>query len=359
MDVTCTLSPAWAHMRRILFRPVNAGAWFSFGFMFFLQSCSEGGGGSGGNFNNLGKLFNNGGSRRYGSGYGTNSSLAHAFDLAPDGAFGHDASLVIGIIIAVCVLAIPLVLLAMWLGARGQMMSIRAVATGSPAVSDHWHQTKEPASSLFKFHLVMGAVALALFGPLVAIAAYVIVNERDSNGYDPFAHLGLILGFGAIALVLLIPFTIVGSLARNFVAPIMLKKGILFREAWREFMTLARGNWGKIIVFWFIRFGFSIAAAMLSMLVTVFTCCLGALPVVNQTLMAPFHVFERSYTLYILRSIGAEYNLIEMPDEDAGYGGGGYGGGGGYPGYGPQAHGPHGGPMPPAGGFGSPYPPYS
>ena len=63
MDVTGTISPAWNHMRRVLFRPVNMGAWFSFGLMFFPQPWVEGGGGAGGNYSNIGKLLNQGGGR--------------------------------------------------------------------------------------------------------------------------------------------------------------------------------------------------------------------------------------------------------------------------------------------------------
>lgn len=45
MRVSETISPAWDTMDRLLFRPFNIGTWFSFGLLFGLQSCAEGGGG--------------------------------------------------------------------------------------------------------------------------------------------------------------------------------------------------------------------------------------------------------------------------------------------------------------------------
>ena len=264
-----------------------------------------------------------------------------------------DTPIIVGIAIGAFVLLVPFVLLALWLGAKGQMMSIRAVATGSPAVSEHWNQTKAAASSFFKFHVVLGLVSGVLVLPIALGLLYFIFEGAKQN--DPFASLAVILALVAVLFVICFPLAIVSSIARNFVAPIMLKKELPFREAWRDFMTVAKGNWGKIIVFWFIRFGFSICAGIASMIVTVFTCCLGALPIVNQTLMAPWHAFERAHTLFILRSIGADYNLISMPDEEVG--GGGYGGG--YAAYGTPSPGPYGGPVPPAGGYGGYNPPYS
>lgn len=37
------------------------------------------------------------------------------------------------------------------------------------------------------------------------------------------------------------------------------------------------------------------------------TRCLGGLPVVHQTLLAPLYFFDRSFTLHVLASIGGEY----------------------------------------------------
>lgn len=342
----------------MLFRPVNVGTWFSFGLIFFLQSCMEGGGSGGGNFSNLGDLFKqNGGHRRYGQ--ESLSSIAHAFDLTSmhGDYFNGGVLLVVGAI--ALVVGVPLALLAMWLGARGRMMAIRAVATGRAPVSEHWEATRASAWSFMKFQLVLGLIAGVFVIPVAVGILYFTVFSADFEA-DPLANLGIVIGLVGILLLLSIPAAIVSSLARNFVAPIMLKKEISFAPAWREFMGLARGNWGKIVVFWFLRLGFSVAAAVVAMLVTVFTCCIGALPVVNQTLMAPYYAFERAHTLFILQSIGAEYNLIEaFPDDGPGGYGGGPGGYGGYGQPGASPYGPYGGPVPPAGGFGAQNPPYS
>ncbi len=77
MRVTESLSPAWEHMKRVLFRPFNLGTWFSFGFIFFLQSCAEGGGSS---FN-----FPGGGATYFNQAVVTDSTGAATLALNPPG----------------------------------------------------------------------------------------------------------------------------------------------------------------------------------------------------------------------------------------------------------------------------------
>ena len=77
MRVTESMGPAWETMKRMLFRPFNIGTWFSFGFIFFLQSCIEGGGG--GSNLRLPNMGGNGGRGGGGSSGDTGNNLAGVF----------------------------------------------------------------------------------------------------------------------------------------------------------------------------------------------------------------------------------------------------------------------------------------
>ena len=120
-------------------------------------------------------------------------------------------------------------------------------------------------------------------------------------------------------------------------------------------------------MFWLIGGCFSLVAALAGVLGALLTCCLGFLPVIHQTIMAPYYVFERAWTLEILASMSPDLDLRALPPDPYGPGGGSYGGGPYYgPGGGPPPNGfgggygggGYGGPpggAPPAGGFGGGY----
>lgn len=385
MRVTETIGPAWETMKRILFRPFNLGTWFSFGFVFALQSCAEGGGGNSFRIPNLGGSGgsgHDGSGTGYGSGAGssTDNAIANLLptDLLSRADFGNiGGPEIAAIAIIACVIAVPLFLLLFWLGSRGQMMAIRAVATGTADVGEAWRATQTSGGRMLKFHLAVAGIALLVFLPLLgAGAALALPVIRGKERFD--ALLPLIVVLALVALVAVIPLAIVKSLGRNFVAPIMLKHEIGAREAWKRFWSLGRGHVGSLVVFWLIGAGFGLVAGLAGIVGALVTCCLGFLPVIHQTIMAPYYVFERAWTLEILASMSPDLDLRALPPDPYGPGGGphggapygygpggpppngfggGYGGGyGGPPGGGPSAGGfggGYGGP-PPAGGYGGP-----
>ena len=384
MRVTESMGPAWETMKRILFRPFNAGTWFSFGFVFFLQSCMEGGGG---NALNLPSRSSGGSSHRSHNGdtgddlagiaHDVMASLHLPFGLPSRQSLsgsGIDASTIVIILAIACLVAIPMVILMLWLGTRGQMMAIRSVAIGQANVSEQWNATRDAGGKLFKFHLAMIGIGLAMFVPLGGAGALVAVPAiRDGAQIESL--LPLLIGLGVIALLLLLPLLLVNAMARNFVAPIMLKHGLGAREGWKRFWTVGRDHIGGIVVFYLLRLVVSIGAGIVGIVAGFFTCCLGFLPVLHQTVMAPYYVFERAWTLEVLASMSPDFDVRSGgggPPPPMPYGGGG-GGGGGYnpyapqpganpyapPGYGGGGGGGYGGGGgggfgPPPGGFGAP-----
>jgi hypothetical protein len=156
MRVTESMGPAWETMKRLLLRPFNLGTWFSLGLIFFLQSCIEGGG-SGCNIPNPGGRGGGGshGGSRGGSSSDDLAGLAHDLFRSHGPFPWSDVSLpetgvLIGIAVAAIAITIPMIILAYWLGTRGQMMAIRSVAEGRADVGVSWSETREPAGRLFR-----------------------------------------------------------------------------------------------------------------------------------------------------------------------------------------------------------------
>lgn len=334
MRVTDSIGPAWERTKAVLFRPFNLGTWFSFGFVFFLQSCMEGGGG------NLNIPNGSGGNSGSGSGGGeTDNAISHAL-----GALGPprmpwadlEPGLVVGIVVAAAVIAIPLILLAYWLGTRGQMMAIQCAAVGRADVGALWSGTRSQANKLLKFHLALAGISLVVFLPVLVVGA-LLIAPRLSAGEGFESVLGVIVGLAVLVLILVIPFAIVGGMTRNFVAPIMLKYDIGAREAWKRFWAVGRDHVGGIIGFFLLRFVFAIGAGIVGTIAGLLTCCIGLLPVMHQTLMAPYYLFERTWTLEVLASMHPDFDLRNAEAAAPAYPPYGPAGYGPPPGYGPVA----------------------
>jgi len=364
------MGPAWETMKRILFRPFNAGTWFSFGFIFFLQSCMEGGGGGG---NGL-RLPGNSGGGSHGNDGDTGNNLlgvmhdmTNALGLSRGSGDLPETGVIVIILAIACVIAIPLVIVMMWLGTRGQMMAIRSVAGGQAGIGEQWNATRDAGSMLFKWNMAMTGISLVLFAPLVVIGGLSILPVmRDGARIE--SVLPVMLGIGAVALLFMLPFFVMGAMARNFVAPIMLKHGVGARDGWKRFWAVGRNHIGSIVFFYVMRVLVSIGAGIVGVVASLLTCCLGFLPVLHQTLMAPYYVFERAWVLEVLASMSPDFDLRTtgpVPPTPYGGGGGGYPPnpyGGPAPGdnpYAPPGYGsgnnPYGaGGQPPPGGFGAP-----
>jgi len=356
------MGPAWETMKRILFRPFNIGTWFSFGFIFFLQSCIEGGGGG----NNLRMPNLGGGSSGHGgggSGGDTGNNLAGLLHdlLGSRGPELPETGVLVIIGAIACVVAIPLIILTLWLGTRGQMMAIRSVSTGQSGIGDQWNATRDAGGKLFKFHLAMSGIGMVFFLPLVGGGVLLAMPViRDGAAIESI--LPVLIGLGVIAVLLMIPLLLVNAMARNFVAPIMLKHGVGARDGWKLFWAVGRNHVGGIFVFFVMRVLVGIAAGIVGIVAGFLTCCLGFLPVLHQTVMAPYYVFERAWTLEVLASMSPDFDVRgggePAPPMPYNYGGGGgFNPAAGQPGdnpYAPPGYGGGGGYGPPPGGFGSP-----
>ncbi len=314
MDAFGAFGPAWERMRRMLFVRSSVGVWFSFGLAFFLQDCVEGG---------------NGYSNNYGGGDFARVAESPALaDLRP----GEIWALGAGALLLAALVGV----LMCWLGARGQALALRSVMAGRIDLGAHWAETRAAGMRLFRWHLGFGVALVALVVGAFLGVWWVLSPTQDAPDMRAALLLGLLFGIGIVAL----PLLALRSVMRNFVFPLVVAKGLTLRDAWRMFWAAARGHLGGLALFFLARLLIGLAGGMMALISTLLTCCIGALPILHQTVMAPFYVFERSHALYTLASLGPELSLLESPPDDFG-------------GYAGAYHGDPGAP-PPAGGFGAP-----
>jgi hypothetical protein len=319
MDAFGAFGPAWERMRRMLFVRSSAGVWFSFGLAFFLQDCVEGGNSY--NFN------------------GDPGSVQRMFsEHGPLGKYEAGELLLFGGI--ALLVSIPILVLALWLGARGQAVALRSVMSGYMNLGAQWTDTREAGGRIFGWHLRFALLSSLILLPLVGAFVALGLSVNDAPDTRAAVILGALFCIG----IVLLPLMAYRCLVRNFVFPLMVGKNLSSRDAWQLFRGAARGKVGGVLLFFVARFLIGMAGGMVALVSTLITCCIGALPILHQTVMAPFYVFERSHALYTLASLGPELSLLETPPDEFG----GFGASMPGPYYGNQ------GAPPPAGGFGGP-----
>jgi hypothetical protein len=311
-------------MVQMLFRPFNLSKWFTLGFCAFLAELGEGSGG--GNFR-----FPTGGGgggggpprpapgpfpgpgRIPGPGRPGTGSPGGAGDESFDAVLQQVKDFLVsyGWIVALAALVmIALVVVLMWVRARGKFMFLEGVAYNRAAVVEPWKRLRPLANAFFRVDLVVAILGLLSLGLVLAGAFLVALPDIRAETFGGGA-LAAIIGGGLLLLVVSIGFGLVQAIAEDFLVPLMYLRGTGVGPAWREFRTaIVPGNAGSLVVFYLMRIVLGIAGAMVMTLGTCLTCCIGGLPYVSSVLFLPVFVFNRSFSLYYLRQFGGQYNLL-------------------------------------------------
>jgi len=291
MQVIGAIAPAFERTKRAMFQPFDIGRWLAFGFVFFVASLIDPIGGYSGRMN----------FPRRPSGGVTLPEI----ELPPEIADHWNTILIAGGL-ALVVATVAGIALA-WVGARGLMMTYRSVASGFVAIGESWRETAKPANALFGMSIAVSAIGAVFALPLLALGIFqardlYVAGERDAavmlRAIFPF-----LLGLGAIGFA----GAIVGFVIRQFIAPFLLFFPVSVREAWSRFFAVLRSNPLGVLGFLAARIVIAFVVALISSIVSTCTCCIGGLPILHQTVLAPVLFFDRAFTLHVLASIAPEY----------------------------------------------------
>jgi len=295
MNVADSLAQAWTHMKRMLF-PFDLNKWLFLGVIIFLDTLFEGCGGGGG-----------GGDGD--SSDGAPVEVADRVNQAKDWVM-QNLDILVPVAIVLFVVIVGLVILFAWLQSHGTMMFVRAVARNDASIGVNWGETRRPAFSLFLFRLALTAVGFLALVLLFVVATAGILEEAALGTQEPWPYIAILLPIIILGLCMALPYWLVETLLRNFVAPLMYRSNLTCLDAWRDLGNILQGNVLMVIVFLIIRFAYFIPFVIAAVISGLCTCCIGWLPVVHHTLFAPFYVFDRAYSLYVIESLGEEYRII-------------------------------------------------
>lgn len=314
IDCFGSLEKAIAHTRHMLFQPFDLGKWFALGLIIFLSMLGSGGGGGFPNFN-----FPGGGGGGTPPGFSIRETIGDAQQFVAD-----NLGLVVGAGLGIAVLAAGLTALVLWLGSRGRLMLVRAVALNDASIGENWTEAGKLSASLFWFSAAFSAISWAvMIGVAVLTVALVMVAlDRGAETFVEFWPYVVwpVLVF-LVYLLVLIP---VGLLLNDFVVPVMYRFNLPCLSAWRIVLGMTRGNFWTLTLFYIIRLVIGIVKGIVVMLAACITCCVGALPIVSQTLTAPVHIFDRAFSMFALESMGPDFEMIfpvsaeSDPFDDAG-----------------------------------------
>jgi hypothetical protein len=270
--------------RRQLF-PLRPSRWLTLGFVAFLDQCGRGTGFGGGGVP---------GAPAAEGGVDPRPLLRWAVANPVPAALVGAAALAA---------AVALIALILWVNSRGSFVYADLVATGRAEVARPWGAHRAAARSYFvlRFALVgltiVGLAAMAVALGVVALALATLSRARP--GY-------LLIGFGLLFLMLLfaIVMSLLSVLLRDFVVPLQLQTGLPSVAAARLLRSLIVAEPGAFALYVLLKVAFTLGVAAAMIVVCCFTCALGLLPVLGQTILQPAYYFERAWSLFLLRQMG-------------------------------------------------------
>jgi hypothetical protein len=318
INFTRAFDTAWERMVVILFQPFDLGKWFVIGFSAFLAGLLQGGNGfNGSSFNNNFSNFNKSGGNNFFqynlngnsnlSFNQLNSSLHHAIS-------GMQIGLIVVIAAAVVFFVLILALVMYWLGARGQFLLLDNIVRNRGEIAWPWQNYSRQANSLFGFYLLLLAISLVVFLPMVVIGVVMCIPLFREHRWPDGGEIG---GFVILGLVYLFFASIFGFLIfvfREFGVPLMFRNGLLARPAFMETLGLIRQHPGSIVVFVLLRIALALAVAVVSVMACC-VCCIGVIPYIGTVAILPALIYVRCFTLDCLAQFGPQYDVwtVDVP----------------------------------------------
>ncbi|MHC4525347.1 MAG: DUF7544 domain-containing protein [Planctomycetota bacterium] len=198
-----------------------------------------------------------------------------------------------------------------------QRIKLHCVAENKGEVVKPWKQYAQQANSLFLFKVILsllGTVASLVFiVPLV----FIIISFAKTD-FKIFAAAGVVpaifiaLGF----IVLVIALTVVNTLTKDFVVPIMRLGSCTVTEGWRRFWALCKPNIGTFVLFLLFLIAVNIVLGIIALIVVVGACCLCCvgiifmIPYIGTVAMLPLIVWRRAYSALFLAQFGPEFDVF-------------------------------------------------
>jgi hypothetical protein len=288
---------AFELMKKILFQPFDFKKWIVVGFAAFLSALSGG-------FNFSFNPFSRWSSQR--------DQKAIAESIREMGSPGQMEWWVIALVIVGALIILALVLVLMWLGARGRFIFTDCIVRNRAAIVAPWKDFRAEGNSLFIFSLLILLLLMAL--AVVGVFALALPLIFQGDGSRP--GLGLMIAF-CLFLFFVVCLVFGWGVISQLIVPIMYRQRCSATHAFAAAMRLIVTHPGPIILYVLFLLLLIVAAAMISCAAACVTCCIAAIPYVGTVVLLPIPVTLCAFSLLFLRQFGPDYNVWAdiMPPE--------------------------------------------
>lgn len=306
MDISYSgpIGRAWNRMKVALFKPFDLNKWFILGFTAFLAGLAS---------------WHNG---TVGSRWSDRGSFREFVDF-PSRAWQwlNSHLLLFMVIIFALAVFIAVVIIILWLSARGSFMFLDNVVRDKAEISVPWKRFKTLGNSLFVWHLVFGLIGLSLsilFSVFFFITAAHYYKDRSDFPIPIILAVGMALFFLFVVIIIAYIFLFL----RHFVVPIMYKNNIKTVPAWHIFLSVFGQHPLYFILYGLLVFVLMIAFVIAVIFAGLITCCLGwfllVIPYIGTVITLPVWYFFRAFSLEFLAQFGPEYELFARPESPSG-----------------------------------------
>jgi len=283
IEIFAPFGEAFELMQKILFRPFDLAKWLVIGFAAWLATFFSGGGGY--NYRHAGPK---------------DWAVQWKSQLS-EGTFSHGGTpawlvpvLIVGVLAFLAVL-----LLALWLNARGRFIFTDCIVRNRGAIVAPWREYHDEGNRYFVFQLVISLISIVVFGGLGLFYAMGVYMGHE------ILPIALIIPFGLICLLIVIPVALIMKLA----VPVMYRQRCDVVSAFGQIWGLMVEYPLEFILFVLFYIVIYVAGLMIGCLMACLTCCIAALPYIGTVILLPVVMVLYSYPLCFLQQFGDRYDV--------------------------------------------------
>jgi len=294
ISIDTALRNGWNRMMTILFRPFDILKWLVIGFASFLASLGRG---KSLNFN-----FPSGQDFGGGDAAGGAQALESWF-------FANMVPIIL-VGLGVLLVLFALALLIVWLSSRGRFIFLHDIVNNEPAIKAPWVKYGHLGDKIFLFRLLFGLCVFFLLALVLGVGILFSFPYIKAGAFSA-GLLGIIIPLVLLFVAIVLCALVVKLVLMDFVVPVMFKRDIGVVPGFRVFLSeFLKGHFGQFFIFYLVKIGLGIAASVIVVLGTCFTCCIAALPYISSVFFLPIAAFIECYTLSFIAQFGDEWNLF-------------------------------------------------
>lgn len=208
-------------------------------------------------------------------------------------------------------------LILVWVSCRFKFIFIDNIANNSTEIKKPWKKFKKCGNSAFRWlfeFILISVVFMLLMFTITVLEFFPVIEELlRADTVKLWDIFGIVSALNlAVFVVGMVILFFAYYFFNEFVLPIMYKKDLDAKNAYREFLKLFTANPLTFIKFWLLQILANIACGLAVVLFIIITCGIVVFPMLVPYLGAlvilPILVFHRAQSMELLAAFGKEYS---------------------------------------------------